>query len=750
MKNKTNKYILIALLTGALQFSPGVIQAQEKNTVTEKDSRSKIQQKKKEQSEEKRLQKEKKDPENIILHNEITVTATRTETTVFDTPKPVSVILQKNIKEKAPNNLSELLPEMPGTDMVGVGANQSRPIIRGLRGQRILLLSDGIRLSNSRRTQTFGEIPSLIDISATERIEVVRGPASVLYGSEAIGGVINIISQVPDYNRSGSSISGSLGLRYDSGAEQSKVSSAIRGNFKNLGFMLSGAYQNAGSYFAPAGSFGDITLQRDTELLDSGVKDNNLNLFLGYRIAQNHDLSFKYERYEARDTGFGYIDPVEYSPGDPTIQLLYPKQNYNKVTLKYENHSLQFVLADRLSLIGYYFNNKRDFNTNITIPFYPGAGMKIQSNNFTDVGTLGLRAEMTKVLFNTHILTYGFDLYQDSSENTDVNVTEMFGFGPAFPRIDEIPKVPNAIFRSAGLFLQDQINLFSRTSLLLGLRYQNVYAQTRETQGVSEPEFKSQDDTLVGAANIIFGLTDDLNLIFSLGRGFRSPNLPERFFQGVTPDGRGFQIRNLNLKSETSLNMDFGLRWRWQNLYIESSIFRNMIYGGIQIAPTGNNFSSLIEYQNVNVDKLRLQGAEFLGQYEFNFGLSLIASFSTIATKNLTNPELMNADTYGSRMNLNLRYTFPKNIVWMEYHLRHNGDRKDIDLGNNPIGSIIPGFTVHTLRMGLNLFQNSSFPQQIGIIFGNLSNTLYSEFSNASFFRPAPRRHIMMTWSTRF
>ena len=421
-----------------------------------------------------------------------------------------------------------------------------------------------------------------------------------------------------------------------------------------------------------------------------------------------------------------------------------------KLTLKYENRALNFTLADGISLVGYNLQNTRTFETNIAISFFPGAGMKIRSSNFTDIETFGLRLELTKVIFQKQILTYGLDFYQDNSENTDTNKTEVFGFGPTFTTVDTTPKVPNAFFRSFGLFIQDDMYLFPRLSLILGLRYQNVQAETKETPGLDDPLIKSTDKTLVGSANLTYELTDNFKLTFSMGRGFRSPNLPERFYQGLTPDGGGYQIHNPELESETSFNIDIGFRFRLQNFCFETSLFRNMVYDGIQIVPTGRMVGRIPEYKNVNIDKLRLQGLEMLTDLRFDFGLSLMADFSYITSKNLTNPELMYADTYGSRVNLNIRYTFPNDLFWIEYHIRHNGARKDVNLVDNPIGEIIPGFTVHSLRAGVTLFKDRLFPQRVTLVIGNLTNTLYSEFSNASFFRPAPKRHIVLSWSTQF
>jgi outer membrane receptor protein involved in Fe transport len=694
--------------------------------------------------------RKEKDVEQKVIHNEITVTATRPEVSVFDAPKPVTVLSQTKIEQKSPNNISELLPETPGADMVGVGANQSRPVIRGQRGQRILLLSDGIRVSNSRRTQAFGEIPSLNEVSGMERVEIVRGPASVLYGSEAIGGVINMISRFPDYILQGNHVAGKLGYRYGSADNQNKGFVNVNGNIGKFGFMLSGSYRNSKGYTAPSGSFGDITLIEETQVLDTGVKDYNWNFFFGYKFSESNDISIRYENYNASDAGFGYVDPALYSPGDPTIKLTYPEQNLKKFSLRYENRALKSLLADRLSFVAYQMDNTRTFDTNIDITFFPGAGININSSNFTDVQTIGTRLEMTKVLFKKHILTYGFEFFQDSSINTDTNTETVYGFGPPRSSVDNVSKVPNARFQSFGVFIQDNIPLFQRTALILGLRYQNINAKTKETEGITDPLFSSQDGTLVGALNFIYGITDNLNFIFSLGRGFRSPNLPERFYNGVTPDGAGFQIRNTELKPETSLNVDLGVRFRTKNFYLETTYFNNLIRDGIQIAGTGEMMGYMDVYQNINIEKLRIHGVETLAQFSFDFGLSLMGSFSYLKSKNLINPELLNADTYGSRFNFNIRYTFPSDLFWLEYHVRLNGDQKHVDLGTNPIGSIIPGFTVHTLRGGITFFKDSPFPQQLGFIIGNLTDTLYSEFSNASFFRPAPRRHVVLTWTARF
>lgn len=731
---------LFIFITG---FQSSLFSEQEKKTTEKTEKKIK---KEKEKKKKKRKEKE--------LFYKMTVTATGTKKDTFDIPKAVSVVTDKEIKERTPNNVSDLLLNMPGVDVNGVGSNQSRPVIRGMRGQRILLLEDGIRMNNSRRQQDFGEIPALVDISEVERLEVVRGPASVLYGSDAIGGVINVITRLPEYDKDSKNIQGSLGYRYSSHDAQNKATANINGNIGRFGFMISGNYRKSSDYMAPAGSFGDITLDNDTTVYDTGVKDGGLNLLFRYKLKDSIDLSLKYEYYRAKDAGFGYVDPADYNPGDVEIKIRYPNQEVEKYTFKYENSNMDFVLADHMSFVVYTRGNERELINDIFVPFgipgMPAAGISILSENYADINTSGLRLEVNKKVGN-HLFTYGTDYFADTTRNNDSLTTAVVGFGPPHPSVDTTPTVPNAHYSSLGAFVQDDISLTEKISLILGVRYQSVNAKTKDTPGLEgEPVYNSTDDTIVGAANLSYGITENLKLVVSVGRGFRSPNLIERFYNGATPEGSAFQSRSIDLKAETSLNFDLGLKFRSRIHFLEFTYFNNTIYDGIRISPTGETIFGLPEYQNVNVDKLKMEGYEVAAGVYLDFGLSLTFNYTNLNSDNLGDPETPYVDTYSSKFNFSLRYENPGGLFWASYDLRINGEQKEVQLGDNPIGETIPGFTVHTARAGINLFRNSRTPMRLGVIVGNLTNTLYSEFSNASFFRPAPKRYVVLTWSMDF
>ena len=518
--------------------------------------------------------------------------------------------------------------------------------------------------------------------------------------------------------------------------------------------MFNGNMREASDYESPAGSFGDIKLIEPVTVNDTGVSDYGFNLQLNYNITNNRQASLKYAFYNAKNAGFGFVEPELFNPGTPRIQILYHLQKMQTYTLKYEDKKLDFFLADHLGITGYYRNNERELENNIFVPFnipmMPQAGININSENFTDVETLGFRLELSKAM-GKHMLTYGTDFFRDNSENTDIQKTQIKGAGPPQTDISTTPQVPNAIYQSFGIFCQNYITLISRTSLILGLRYQNVNARTKQTEGLEgKPILESTDQTFVGTANLIYGVTDQLRLVLSVGRGFRSPNLIERFFNGFTPDGSSYQSPNPGLKAETSLNVDAGFKYRLKGIYLESTRFSNIIYDGIRIDPTGIKIHGLPEYKNINVDKLRVRGFEILGRLVFNSGFSFTTNFTSMKSKDLGNTQNPYGETYGSKLNFILHYTHPKSRFWMTYHLRINGKQKDVVLENNPIGPNVPDFSVHSVSGGIALFPNSQKPIRLGIIVNNLFDKLYTEFSNASFFRPAPGRHIALTCSVGF
>lgn len=157
----------------------------------------------------------------------MTVVGTRTETSVRDNPASVSVVEREQIEKRGADSVAELLRDVPGVSVVDTAvAGMKRIRIRGEQSNRVVILVDGQEMTDQ---SSYGA-PFLIDPSNIERIEVVRGPASVLYGAKAIGGVVNVITK----KGAAEPVQLELGAGYFSGSKGKQASAAVSGTLKVL------------------------------------------------------------------------------------------------------------------------------------------------------------------------------------------------------------------------------------------------------------------------------------------------------------------------------------------------------------------------------------------------------------------------------------------------------------------------------------------------------------------------------------
>jgi hemoglobin/transferrin/lactoferrin receptor protein len=711
-----------------------------------------------------------------------TVTATGSKADVFSIATPVAVISEEEIGRKLPENAVDLFRSQPGVDVNGVGPNQARPIIRGQRGLRVLFMENGLRLNNARRQSDFGEISGLIDMGSVANVEVLRGPASVLYGTDAIGGVLNLVTKSPVYG-DGSWTAGSLDLGYADASEGFRAQGYVQGRQQKWAFNLGATYRDSEDYIAAGGRYGDIDLPDDTPVNDTGLQDDSVYGFLSYDFTDSQLLSFRFNRYRAGETGFGWVDPILLGELD-RIQILYPYQDFNRYTMEYNASALQAALANTVRVNLLYQENQRELLNNIDAysPF-GGPGMffhiGVNTENFTDLSTLGLRAEASKILGENHLLSYGGEYYDDDSFNTDSSYTYgalAMQMDPALPPEDFTPpffevesdtaNTPNARNVAWGLFAQDQFLIGSRFSGTVGVRYANTDTKAKETPGLDTAGLDFSDDDIVGAVSAVYQVTDNLNLVGSYGTAFRAPNIVERLFNGLTPEGSGYQILNPDLKSEQSDNVDLGLKYRRMNAVFELMVFRNEIKDGIvqeflsdeeiaQLPPDVQedieNSGASVVVQQQNASKLRYRGVEAMIGWRADNGVSIGANYTYLDAERV-DTGAPTGDTYKDKINFYTRYDRPTGRYWVEYRLRHNGSADAVTDPDAPIpavGETLPAFTIHTLSGGVVLFERARQQHSLTLVIDNFTDELYSEFSNASFFRPQAKRNFLVSYRLR-
>jgi len=709
-----------------------------------------------------------------------TVTALGREEDVFQVSTPVTVIQELEIARRQPDNAADLLRDEPGVDVNGVGVNQARPVIRGQRGLRILFLEDGLRMNNARRQTDFGELSALVDVDDIASVEVVRGPMSVLYGSDAIGGVLNLVTK-PAFAPGGRNFGVDADLRYGSAGDLVRGHAGVRGQQGRSRFSLSGSYRDAADYESAAGHYGDIHLADKATVLDSGVRDDSLFGVFTLDLNDQQALTLKHRRYHAGVTGFGLVDPALLGgEEDFQIRITYPFQNFDRTTLAYAASGFDTFLLDSLDAQIYLQNNRRELANDIAInigPIFPGApnsSVESQTLNSTDLESLGFRAQAVKVIADKQIFTWGMEGFRDDSRNTDHSVTTThirFPFPPfevTDVNEDNVANAPNAKNSSYGLFLQDEVPVGDRLKIVAGARWQKVETRAQSTPGWDISGLDFSDDNLVGAVNVLFQATESLNLLGSWGTSFRAPNIIERLFNGVTPEGSGYQILNPDLTSENGKNIDLGFKYRRQNAWMEAVWFRTDLSDGIiqdflapqeiaalpadvqqAIAASGAQFV----VQQRNADQLRFEGIEVALGYRSPWNFAVGGNYTHLTGKSTGQAAVPVDDQYNDKANAYFRFEPTGGRWWAEYNVRHNSS---VDITLEPgepapaVGTDLPAFTVHGLAGGLILFQKGSQEHSLTLGIENLTDELYAEFSNVSFFRPEPGRHYTASYRVKF
>lgn len=718
------------------------------------------------------------DGERASFFATTTVTATGREVDTLETATPVTVIGRPTIDRRSPENAVDLLREEPGVDVNGVGPNQARPVIRGQRGLRVLFLTDGLRMNNPRRQTDFGEIPGLIDIDSVETVEVVRGPASVLYGSDAIGGVLNLITRAP----SGSGWAGSVDLRYSSAGDAAGAHAGVQVRRDRYSARLDASRRDADDYEAPSGRYGDIDLDEAVTVRDTGLQDDNVAGSVEWYPSPAQEISLSARRYRADETGFGFVDPQTLDPADPTrIRILYPFQDFDRLVLGYHHGAFASPLADSFEARLYHQDNERELVNDIDIetptgpPGAPSVLVEIDTRNFTDLETIGLRAEASKGL-GDHLLTYGVEAYEDDSVNTDVSRTlvSLLLPGPPFviplaEQTDSVPNAPNAENSSWGVFAQGELRAGERVTVTAGARYQTVETSAQPTPGWDVAGLDFEDDQTVGALSVLYQVSDELRVFASYGTAFRAPNIIERLFNGPTPEGIGFQILNPDLVSESSDNFDLGLKYRRWNAIFEVTLFRNDIDDGIiqyfltedeiaQLPPeTRDQIDALgpdvFVVQQRNIDRLRYEGVELAVGWHASRAWAIGGNYTHLEADRLDSLNPPTGDTFGDKFNAYARWQPLDRPLWLEYRLRHNSDdQANLQAGEPvpPVGEELPAFTVHSVAGGWRFLERGDLSHELLLAVENLTDELYAEFSNATFFRPQAERQVKVGYRLRY
>jgi len=505
---------------------------------------------------------------SIRQNEEVTVTALRYPEPTTKVPAATTTLETRTLEEGLAPNITEALNTLPGVAPLGSGGFSLVPSIRGLARNRILLLMDNARIVSDRRT---GPSASFVSPEDIDRIEVLRSPSSIFYGSDAIGGVVQIFTKgAPE----GDGVHGSFHAGYGSANASKSYGLSLSGAKKGFGFYLS--YQNEDgddyqsphgrvpySYFTQGSLFGKATYRSDRR--EVAVS------FLG-----------------ARGTDIG--KPNKTSATKPTW---YPRENQNLAHLGW----LEKGIA----------GGDLTFNAFLNPNFLETKTQKVKNSavsqetfSRTEGMDFGLQLNYGREFGRAFRLLGGVDYFGRRGVGAANDDTYFDSNGNTTKTTSETPYTKGQ--RSdIGLYLSADFGGIPRFDIVGGVRWDRIFQEANPGGGTSPQQYKY--DAFTGFLAASYRLTDSLLAFANASRAYRAPGLSELFYTGVT--GRGFIIANPNLDPEVSANFDLGLKWISKRMFAAVYGFYYKIDGFIDRYLVAES-----TYTYGNVDDGRIQGLE--------------------------------------------------------------------------------------------------------------------------------------------
>ena len=518
----------------------------------------------------------------------VTVTATRLPTSTLRSPLPTSALGEDQLRREQSISLAKSLSKLPGVRSVSTGEQIGKPMIRGLFGSRVLVLENGSRLEDYSWSDE--DAPS-VDARLAQRVEVIRGPASVLYGSDAVGGVVNVVSEdLPSAN--GGRSFRQIGVEAYGATNNKELGSAIKisGASGRLGWRLFGVGRFAESYGTPDGEVENTGFLAANGEVAAGIRGMRSNT----SVRVSH-YGGEFKLLEAGGPPPGAVEGEEAGPerklSDDRVQLV---SDYLlgairlETKAQWQRHSLVEVSDDACRLIETLCGNPA--LATAAPQEQPAFDLLLNTGTLDVLGhhTIGDRVRGTIGLSG---------LYQKNDSH-----------GPIF-------LVPDATIRSGGAFVFEEATS-GPWSFLAGGRVDSRHLSADANAALGMPTDKTRSWTVTsGNVGAVFRPLPTMALAGNFGAAWRAPTLFELYSNGPLLAESRFEIGDPTLKSERALSLDVSARWEGSRIRGEIAGFRNDIRDFVYLAPTTELNQGLRVFRHRQADAL-LTGGEVSAEVE--------------------------------------------------------------------------------------------------------------------------------------
>lgn len=507
--------------------------------------------------------------ETIVEQEGVIVTGVTSATKIRQSPQPVIIVKRDDlVKNTATNLIDALSKAVPGVSSIGTGPAISKPVIRGLGYNRVVVVNDGVR----QEGQQWGDEHGIeIDDYSAQRVEVLKGPASLMYGSDAMGGVINIQSFIP-------APEGTLGVNvlseYQTNNQLRGVYADISGTKRGFNWNAYGTYKGAEDY----------RNKYDDRVFNSKFYNKNFGGLLGYtgnwgytRLSvsnfDQHIGMVEGERDEM--TGQFVKDNADGSQSIVTdndfnqIKPLVPFQHIRHLKTVWDN-SVRLGASRLDATLAYQRNQRQEFGEAAT-PDLPDAWFDLKTINYA------IRLQLP----------------EHHNWKTSAGVTGMRqnNRNKATERL-----IPDYNLFDIGGFVFTQYTA-GKWTLSGGARYDHRHINSLTTLDGADVKFSSftkDYSNVSGSMGLSYAAAPSTTFKFNLSRGFRAPNMAELASNGAHEGTLRYEVGNNTLHSETSLQADAGVEWNSAHVSINASLFYNQI----------NNFIFYEKVQGIRGDSV--------------------------------------------------------------------------------------------------------------------------------------------------
>jgi iron complex outermembrane receptor protein len=486
--------------------------------------------------------------ESVVENNAVIVTGVTGATQLKKVPFAVAVMRKQDFFQSTSSNIIESLTKIGGVTTLATGPAISKPVIRGLGYNRVLTINDGVR----QEGQQWGDEHGIeIDEASVNKIELLKGPASIIYGSDAMAGVINIITNVPVQNNT---IKANISSNLQSNNKLRSLNANIGGNKNGFNWNVYSSNKAAADYKNKYD--GSVYNSKFNEHNTGGYAGYNGNWGYSHLLVSNFNLKAGMIEGERNAAGY-FIKPV--AGGGQTVatdadfkstapQIPYQHIRHFKITtdnnIKINSNRLAFNL-------GFQQNQREEFGNIDDLN---------ERSLFFNLKTITYTAQFHFAEKNGWKTTVGLNGMQQN--NTNKGAEQL---------------IPDYDLFDFGTYVYTQ-KVIKKTTFSGGLRYdsRNIAVQNlMDGTTIKGAAFKKTFSNFSGSIGLASQLTEKLNFKFNSARGFRAPSIPELASNGAHEGTIRYEYGTADLKSETSLQFDGGLEYNAEHISIGITAFAN-------------------------------------------------------------------------------------------------------------------------------------------------------------------------------